>query len=142
MQQTPLSQGNAALRNKDYEAAIRHYNRALAQNPELATMLQSNIDLAHQRGGIPKPAAGAVPVATVDIVVPVYNALEDVKKCLESLQRCTDGLTVKVIVVNDGSDEATTQWLREYCGRIRARRASIRSPLSSIVICITPSSIT
>lgn len=116
MQQTPLSQGNAALRNKDYEAAIRHYNRALAQNPELAAMLQSNIDLAHQRGGIPKPDAGAVPVATVDIVVPVYNALEDVKKCLESLQRCTDGLTVKVIVVNDGSDEATTQWLREYCG--------------------------
>ena len=116
MQPTPLSQGNAALRNKDYEAAIRHYHRALAQNPELAAMLQSNIDLAHQRGGIPKPASSAVPVATVDIVVPVYNALEDVKKCLESLQRCTDGLTVKVIVVNDGSDEATTQWLREYCG--------------------------
>lgn len=115
MQQTPLSQGNAALRNKDFEAAIRYYSRALAQNPELATMLQGNIDLAYLRGGIPKPAAGTVPVATVDIVVPVYNALGDVKKCLESLQRCTDGLTVKVIVVNDGSDEATTQWLREYC---------------------------
>lgn len=116
MQQTPLSQGNAALRNKDFEAAIRHYNRALAQNPELATMLQSNIDLAHQRGGIPKPATDAVPVVTVDIVVPVYNALDDVKKCLESLQRCIDGLIVKIIVVNDGSDGATTRWLREYCG--------------------------
>ena len=115
MQPTPLSQGNAALRNKDYEAAIRHYSRALTTNPELAAMLQSNMDLAYRRGGIKKPATGTVHVATVDIVVPVYNALEDVKKCLESLQRCTDGLTVKVIVVNDGSEETTTQWLREYC---------------------------
>lgn len=115
MQQTSLSRGNEALRNKDYKAAIRHYNRALAQNPELAAMLQNNIDLAYKRGGIPKPATGAVTTETVDIVVPVYNALEDVKKCLESLQRCTDGLSVTVIVVNDGSDDTTSQWLRDYC---------------------------
>ncbi len=116
MQTTPLSEGNAALRNKDYEAAIRHYNRALAQTPELTLMLQSNIKLAHQLGGLPNPATAEAAVATIDIVVPVYNALEDVKKCLESLQRCTDGLIVKIIVVNDGSDEVTTQWLRKYCG--------------------------
>jgi len=116
MQQTPLAQGNAALRIKDYEAAIRHYSLALERNPELAAMLQRNIFLAYKYSGLPVRPAGTVPVSTVDIVVPVYNALEDVKKCLESLQSCTDGLSVKVIVVNDGSDEPTTQWLREYCG--------------------------
>jgi GT2 family glycosyltransferase len=51
----------------------------------------------------------------VDIVVPVYNALDDVKLCLTSLQAYTDNYTVNVIVVNDGSDESTTQWLRVFC---------------------------
>jgi len=51
----------------------------------------------------------------VDIVVPVYNALDDVKLCLTSLQAHTDNYIVNVIVVNDGSDESTTQWLREFC---------------------------
>lgn len=51
----------------------------------------------------------------VDVVVPVFNALEDVKRCLESLLRHTDGLKVRAIVVNDGSDQPTTDWLRSYC---------------------------
>lgn len=51
----------------------------------------------------------------VDIVVPVYNALDDVKLCLSSLALHTDGLKVRAIVVNDGSDAITTQWLRNYC---------------------------
>ena len=54
MQQSPLSQGNLALRNKDYEAAIRHYTRAKTTQPELADILQGNIDLAYRlkRGGV------------------------------------------------------------------------------------------
>lgn len=51
----------------------------------------------------------------VDVVVPVFNALEDVKRCMESLLRHADGLNVRVIVVNDGSDQPTTDWLRSYC---------------------------
>lgn len=51
----------------------------------------------------------------IDIVVPVYNALDDVKNCLNSLKDKQDGYGVRVIVVNDGSDSETTLWLREYC---------------------------
>jgi GT2 family glycosyltransferase/glycosyltransferase involved in cell wall biosynthesis len=51
----------------------------------------------------------------IDIVVPVYNALADVKVCLASLREKRDGFAVRVIVVNDGSDAETTAWLREYC---------------------------
>ncbi|MES2508806.1 MAG: glycosyltransferase [Pseudomonadota bacterium] len=51
----------------------------------------------------------------VDVVVPVFNALQDVKQCMESLNRCTDALKVRIIVVNDGSDQPTTDWLRSYC---------------------------
>ena len=53
----------------------------------------------------------------VDVVIPVYNALEDVKKCLSSLLKNKDGLEVNVIVVNDASNEETTQWLREFTGQ-------------------------
>ncbi|CAM6304056.1 Glycosyltransferase [Leclercia adecarboxylata] len=51
----------------------------------------------------------------IDIIVPVYNALNDVKQCLKSLKDKKDGYDVRAIVVNDGSDEETTLWLREFC---------------------------
>ncbi|WP_421333141.1 glycosyltransferase [Aeromonas sp. 603607] len=51
----------------------------------------------------------------IDIIVPVYNALDDVKNCLHSLKEKQDGYAVRIIVVNDGSDEETTNWLRKYC---------------------------
>lgn len=54
---------------------------------------------------------------SIDVVVPVFNALDDVKKCLVSLASYKDGFNVKIIVVNDGSDSDTTNWLREYCSR-------------------------
>jgi len=53
----------------------------------------------------------------VDVVVPVFNALEDVQKCLRSLQTHKDGFAVRAIVVNDGSDTATSEWLRHFCGQ-------------------------
>ncbi|MBK8805548.1 MAG: glycosyltransferase [Bacteroidales bacterium] len=56
-----------------------------------------------------------IEIDTVDIVVPVYNALDDVKVCLQSLLIHQDGLMVKIIVVNDGSDQTTTEWLRKFC---------------------------
>lgn len=51
----------------------------------------------------------------VDVVVPVFNALEHVKLCLESIKAKQDGYRIHVIVVNDGSDEATSSWLRAFC---------------------------
>lgn len=51
----------------------------------------------------------------VDVVIPVYNALEDVKKCLESLEIYQDGFEVRVIIVNDDSDVKTSAYLRHFC---------------------------
>lgn len=51
----------------------------------------------------------------IDIVLPVYNALSDVKNCVLSLKDKQDGYAVRVIIVNDGSEEETTNWLREFC---------------------------
>lgn len=52
---------------------------------------------------------------TIDIVIPVYNALEDVKKCLASIKRNTDGFRATTYIVNDASETPTTEFLREFC---------------------------
>lgn len=54
----------------------------------------------------------------VDIIVPVYNALEDVQACLSSLSQTPNGYTARVLVINDGSDTATTDWLRKKCVKL------------------------
>lgn len=113
-----LALGNQALKAKDFERALQHYRAAQAAQPALAHLLKANIELVERRlqasaakGEAQAPAAST----TIDVVVPVFNALEDVKRCLASLEQHTDGLRVRVIVVNDGSDADTTQWLRAQC---------------------------
>ena len=49
----------------------------------------------------------------VDIVVPIHNAFEDVKCCLESLVQNTKG-NYSIIAVNDGSDAALQQYLEAF----------------------------
>ncbi|HKQ08476.1 MAG TPA: glycosyltransferase, partial [Blastocatellia bacterium] len=51
--------------------------------------------------------------ATVDIIVCVHNALDDVKHCLDSLVRYTR-LPYSLILVDDGSDEETRGYLSHF----------------------------
>ena len=51
----------------------------------------------------------------VDVVVTVFDALDDVRQCLESLDARRDGCDVRVIVVNDGSGPDPGAWLRGFC---------------------------
>jgi GT2 family glycosyltransferase/glycosyltransferase involved in cell wall biosynthesis len=65
---------------------------------------------------------GPIPVSTsadhgsksVSVVVCVHNALYHVRKCLDSLTRYTD-IPFSLIVINDGSDEITTRFLKSFC---------------------------
>lgn len=112
---SPLAQANEAFRNKDYDNALRLYLSAQKLYPELKSIIDKNIETTRKHIGLPAPLHSDTRKTSVDIVVPVFNALEDVKKCLASLNESTDGFNVKIIVVNDGSDEQTTEWLREFC---------------------------
>ena len=61
----------------------------------------------------PRPPIG---VGGIDVVVCVHNALEYVQRCLESvLSRST--VKFRVVIVNDGSDQPTTDWLRGLSSR-------------------------
>lgn len=53
----------------------------------------------------------------VDIVIPVYNAAEYVRNCLESLEKVEHGADIRVVMVNDGSDEQTTAIMTAYQSR-------------------------
>ena len=51
---------------------------------------------------------------SVDVIVCVHNALEDVRLCLGSVVSRTTG-NYRLVVVNDGSDEETSEFLRGFC---------------------------
>jgi len=60
------------------------------------------------------PTAMEMPL--VSVIVPVHNALEDVKLCMNSLIENTFS-TVELIVINDGSEDDTSNWLVEFARR-------------------------
>lgn len=60
----------------------------------------------------------------VDVVVPVYNALEDVKSCLAALSVARTGFHARVLLVNDCSDAATTAYLRAAAARLAQENVS------------------
>jgi len=51
----------------------------------------------------------------LDLVVPVYNALRATRDCLRTARRNAPDWA-RIVVVNDGSDVRTTEWLREQEG--------------------------
>ncbi len=64
---------------------------------------------------------------TIDIVVCIHNALDDVKICLDATLRRSPKMR-QLILVNDGSDAATSQWLREFTDTIDVPVQLIHNP--------------
>ena len=64
---------------------------------------------------------------SVDIVVCVHNALEELRLCLWSLL-AKSGRRLRLILVNDGSDEATTRFAQAFADRHPAVRLLHREP--------------
>jgi GT2 family glycosyltransferase/glycosyltransferase involved in cell wall biosynthesis len=53
---------------------------------------------------------------SVDIVVCVHNALDDVRRCLDSIVQYTD-IPYHLIIIDDGSDAETCHYLRDYADK-------------------------
>ncbi|RJN32968.1 glycosyltransferase [Nesterenkonia natronophila] len=117
-----LKNANEYFRNAEYKKAANLYEQVGRVYPELSYTLAMNLHLALQRA---KPGrTGQAPGDkykllnerfTVDVVIPVYNALDDVRHCLSALATEDDGFDVRVFVVDDGSREDTAAWLRDFC---------------------------
>ena len=52
-------------------------------------------------------------IDTVSVIVITYNAVDDLKECLASLQS-QDYNDLEIIVVNDASTDSTKEYLAEY----------------------------
>lgn len=50
----------------------------------------------------------------IDVVYCVHNALEDVKLCLASVAKYRKSPNLKLIIIDDGSDQPTAEFLRSY----------------------------
>jgi GT2 family glycosyltransferase/glycosyltransferase involved in cell wall biosynthesis len=57
---------------------------------------------------------------TVDIIICVHNAVDDVKKCLESVVKYTT-LPYSLILVDDGSDAPTKSYLEDFSKTYRTK---------------------
>lgn len=66
---------------------------------------------------------------SVDIILPVYNALEDVKACVESLYN-NETLPFNLIIIDDCSEEDTKSWLesaqQEYGFKLSRNAENLR----------------
>ena len=66
---------------------------------------------------------------SVDIILPVYNALEDVKACIESLYN-NETLPFNLIIIDDCSEEETKSWLesaqKEYGFKLSRNTENLR----------------
>jgi GT2 family glycosyltransferase/polysaccharide pyruvyl transferase WcaK-like protein len=65
---------------------------------------------------------------TVDVIICVHNALEDVKRCLNSVLNHTT-VPYKLHLINDGSDEATSAYLSEFASKYGSLLLTNDSPV-------------
>jgi GT2 family glycosyltransferase len=62
---------------------------------------------------------------TIDVIIPVYRGLEQTRRCIESVLRCTPPSIGEIVVVDDATPEpAIAQWLDQVAsqGRITLLR--------------------
>lgn len=62
-------------------------------------------------------------VEATAIIMPVHNALEYTKRSLEQLEKMNPD--THLFIVDDASDEATTNWLKEYSARRGANKENV-----------------
>jgi glycosyltransferase involved in cell wall biosynthesis len=72
--------------------------------------------------------AGALP--TVDVVIPAFNAVKWIRETLESVLGQQD-VTCRVIVVDDGSTDATTEVVRCFAPRVKLLRQQREGPAAA-----------
>ncbi len=63
------------------------------------------------------PHKAPVSDACVDIIIPVYNAVEDLAQCLASIRRWPSRAVRRIILVDDYSSQETAKWLKNYSDR-------------------------
>ncbi|WP_415209054.1 glycosyltransferase [Rudaea sp.] len=134
------ARARAAFQLKRVRAAATRTRASLARRGLLGTFRRIGDEFARKRGApVPAPIIDAVPTPSgpdaplqrfavptsaqpkASIVIPVYNKIEYTVACLRSLAEHAADAAFEVIVVDDGSSDATPAQLAQIAG-IRALR--------------------
>jgi GT2 family glycosyltransferase/glycosyltransferase involved in cell wall biosynthesis/SAM-dependent methyltransferase len=101
--------GTAAQKRARVISDRQSFNKAIGK------AIQASLDVKS-----PPPnthvSTGAISEATLDIVICVHNALEDVERCLESVDRHR-GEAHGIIIVDDGSGSETRDFLSSFSAK-------------------------
>lgn len=96
--QVPHDHGDGP--SKHVLAALSPVGQALQQRRSYADVRETRI--------------AAMKTNSIDVVVCVHNALEDVRQCLNSVAAHRSGDHLRLILVDDGSDHPTRNFLEEF----------------------------
>lgn len=125
-----LYEANKLFREGQYDSALKIYDEFICLNPDLAYLAHFNKAVIHNRMGNNfydlfnedysklseiKVLVNSGKKISVDVIVPVYNALVDVKNCLRALASNSDGFIVNYYIINDKSNSETSMWLEDFC---------------------------
>jgi GT2 family glycosyltransferase len=104
-----LKLANLAMKHKTFDKARWYYENIVFQYPStLKKSIELNISIA-------KKSKKSKFRPIIEIIVPIYNGLEDLKKCLDSIKFNTKIFKFRVLLINDASNKSTTKWLQNYC---------------------------
>lgn len=113
-----IKQAQEAYNKDDYNTAIDFYEKAIITESELSKIYQFNIDYLKTKNYKTNNLNDSISsgILYINIIIPVFNALSDVKECLNSVNKNLDNnFKIKVIIINDFSNQETTNWLRSFC---------------------------
>jgi glycosyltransferase involved in cell wall biosynthesis/GT2 family glycosyltransferase len=102
---TKMGEAGLASVSKSFSQPV--LNRAMASAYRRIWGTTYPTGLAPKTVDAPLPASPAIPSTT--IVVPVYNAPEEVRDCLHSVIKHTDLIRNRVMVIDDGSPDTRVQ---------------------------------
>ena len=105
-----LKKAKLELNKKNYKDALTLYEEAKLQMPELKKIIDFNITYINNKY-LDKTNDHLL---QIDIIIPIYNALEDVKRCLNSICKNSKNHNIHIILVNDCSNTETTQFLNSF----------------------------
>lgn len=100
------------LDGKYYPESINYKNKNFDTSEYLSKIEDYHLNIFGQRNLLQEKQK-VVRDISVSIVVPVFNALDDVKLCLESIKTSTFD-NYEVIIADDGSEEEVKNWLRAF----------------------------
>lgn len=115
----PLMTENKSLRtNSDFAYLGHGANSGYITKPLKRQVRSQKINPLENTNGVYKEIPDVDSVA-IDFVICVHNALEETKLCLESVLRSKRAMD-QIIIVDDASDVATSNYLKEFAQSNRA----------------------